>query len=108
MDNKFKFLIMLFVFIIFISSGFLIKSIVKDMKKFKHHETYIPFSQLPELSRTIHCCNNIININYNIGDILEVCDGNGKSYHIVCKDGVYKLTMNQVRYLEKIYSIKIF
>lgn len=113
-----KFLILCMIIII---ASFVITIIIDRIrynKKLNADEPFIPLSMIPELTRTIHCCNNFENIRYNTGDIFELEEYVYNSfkmkadkvvtYHVALGIGkIVKLTDAQVYRLEHIYNMKI-
>lgn len=79
----------------------------KEIKQTKIEENYISYNKIPKLSRTIHCCNNLDNLNCNNGDLVEYRKDGTEIYFVYSNYKFHRLTIAQVLELEKDYNIKI-
>ena len=79
----------------------------KNIDQNEVDQDYIPYNKIPKLSRTIHCCENLNNLNCNNGDLVEYKKDGNESYFVYSNYRLYKLTTVQVLRLEKDYNIRI-
>lgn len=76
----------------------------------KEEKEEIKYILIPRLTRTVICVDCINgNFHSNVGDIIETsCEVDGKHrYYVRSYGGFYKLTLKQIKRLERDYNIRI-
>ena len=62
---------------------------------------------IPRLTRTIHCCDNLENLKCVNGDLIELKKDGSDIYFVYSNYEFHRLTIAQVLELENKYSMRI-
>ena len=70
-------------------------------------QKFIATKDIPRLTRTIHCCDNLENLKCVNGDLIELKKDGSDIYFVYSNYEFRRLTIAQVLELENNYNIKI-
>lgn len=79
----------------------------KSIRQAEIEESYISYNKIPKLSRTIHCCDKLDNLNCSNGDLVEYKKDGNEIYFVYSNYELHRLTIAQVLELEKDYNMRI-
>ena len=79
----------------------------KEGIQYEIEQNYIATKDIPRLTRTIHCCDNLENLKCVNGDLIELKKDGSDIYFVYSNYEFHRLTIAQVLELENKYSMRI-